>query len=207
MYYLIGYALGFCLYHYLCPLNYSTKYFFAHVIHNIAVMAYTIPTIMDVLSNPLSQDMYIFIPEKFCSFLAALHVYHLIFYKTGFDELYHHVLSVYFHFFPLNRMLLASLFFMTGLPGGVTYLMLILVKYNYITKLTEKRISKDLNLWVRMPGILFFASLLIVNMYQNYVLNSMMSTWQDLITLFFMVWNPIHFTETIIESFVKNKQD
>lgn len=207
MYYLIGYTLGFCLYHYLCPLNYSTKYFFAHVIHNIIVMGFTIPTILEVLSNPLMQDMYVFIPEKFCSFLAALHIYHLIFYKTGFDELYHHVLSVYFHFYPLNRMLLASLFFMTGLPGGITYLMLILVKYNLISKLTEKRISKNLNLWCRMPGILFFASLLILNIYHNYILNSIHPSYQDLITLFFMVWNPIHFTETIIESYVKNKSD
>ena len=207
MYYLIGYTLGFCLYHYLCPLNYSTKYFFAHVIHNIAVMAYTLPTIIDVLNNPIRQDSYVFIPEKFCSFLAALHVYHLIFYKTGIDELYHHVLSVYFHFFPLNRMLLASLFFMTGLPGGITYLMLILVKYEYIQKMTEKRISKNLNLWCRMPFILFFASILILNLYNNYVNFSNLPSIQDSLTLFFMIWNPIHFTETIIESYVKNKQD
>ena len=206
MYYLLGYTALFCLYHYLSPLNYSTKYFFAHVIHNVFVMLYTVPVILDLLNNPIQNELYVYIPEKFCSFLAALHVYHLIFYKISYDELYHHVLSVYFHFFPLNKMLLASLFFMTGFPGGLTYLMLILVKYNLIDKLTEKRISKDLNLWCRMPGILFFSSILILNLYNKYK-NNILPDIQDCLTLFFMVWNPIHFTETIVKSYTKTNTE
>ncbi len=91
-------------------------------------------------------------------------------------------------------MLLASLFFMTGIPGGITYLLLILVRYNYITKLTEKRISKHLNLWLRMPGILFFASILLLNMIKNPF------EIQNYLTLFYMIWNSIHFTKTITES-------
>jgi hypothetical protein len=199
MYYLIGYITLFCIYHYICPLNYATKYFFAHIIHNLLVMLYTFPVILNVLNNPIQENMYQFIPQEFCSFLAALHIYHLIFYKISYDEIYHHILSIYFHFYPLNKFLLASLFFMTGLPGGLTYLMLILVKYGYIQKITEKKISKNLNLWCRMPGILFFASLLFLNIYHNYKRGNTPSP-QDLITLFFMVWNPIHFTKTIVES-------
>ena len=204
MYYLIGYILLFCAYHKISPLNYATKYFFAHVMHNILVMAYTLPVILNILDNPIQENMYQYIPQKFCSFLAALHIYHLIFYKISYDEIYHHILSVYFHFYPLNKFLLGSLFFMTGLPGGLTYLMLILVKYGYMQKLTEKRISKNLNLWCRMPGILFFSSLLFLNIYHNYK-NNKIPEIQDLVTLFFMIWNPIHFSKTIVESVARSE--
>jgi hypothetical protein len=206
MYYLIGYTLLFCLYHKLCPLNYATRYFFAHVIHNLFVSIYTFSVILSLLNNPIQKNMYQYIPQEFCSFLAALHIYHLIFYKISYDEIYHHVLSIYFHFYPLNKFLLASLFFMTGIPGGITYLMLIFVKYGYMQKITEKKVSKNLNLWCRMPGILFFASLLFLNIYQNYK-NNIYPSIQDLLTLFFMVWNPIHFTKTIVESVTRIEEN
>lgn len=197
MLFLIFYILIFYSYHKICTLELQSRYFFAHFLHNILVAFFTVPTIKEVLINPIqnNQDLYILVPSYLTSILGALHIYHLTFYKIGFDEIFHHIFAIYFHFFKLNKMLLASLFFMTGLPGGITYLLLILVRYNFITKLTEKRISKHLNLWCRMPGILFFASILLLNMINNPF------EIQNYLTIFYMFWNSIHFTKTITESY------
>jgi hypothetical protein len=197
--YLPIYILLFIIYHKLCPLNFYSKYFFAHVLHNIGVIIYTIPIIKNILDFPLQEDLYIYTPSHICSLLGALHIYHLIYYKVTFDEAFHHICAIYFHFFPANKFLLANLFFMSGLPGGITYFLLILVKYNLIDSITEKKISTYLNLWCRMPGILFFSSILLINMYHNKF------NIQDYITFTFMVWNAIHFMKTIFISYLSKK--
>ena len=48
----------------------------------------------------------------------------------------------------------AGCFFISGLPGGCTYLMLGLVKLGWMRSIKEKRITANLNSWVRVPGIL-----------------------------------------------------
>lgn len=209
--YLSLYVGLFMAYHKYVPIVHSAKYFVAHAVHNILVMYYTYYVIQELLKDPLMEDnnyySYVHVPYKFCSLLGALHVYHMLISSHSIlkDEIYHHVLSVYFHFFSLNNYLLASLFFMTGLPGGITYILLTLVKYKLIGKLTEKVISKHLNLWCRLPGILFFTSLLALNIYNKYV-NNLPIYYQDYITFGFMFWNPIHFTHTIIVSYENAKR-
>ena len=189
----------FISYHKLCKLELQSRYFLAHIFHNILVAYFTTSTIKEIITNPIQENLYTHVPSYLTSILGALHIYHLIYYKISYDEIFHHIFAIYFHFFELNKLLLASLFFMTGIPGGITYLLLILVRYNFITKLTEKRISKHLNLWIRMPGILFFAFILLLNMFKNPF------NIQDYLTFFYMFWNSIHFSKTIIESYVQAK--
>ena len=43
---------------------------------------------------------------------------------------------------------------MNGLPGGIDYLLLILVKIGKIKSIEEKRINTYLNNYIRAPGIL-----------------------------------------------------
>ncbi len=197
MFYLILYTLCFCIYHKVFDfVDKNSRYFIAHVIHNIMVMIHTYPIIADLVSSPIRENMYVYVPEHICAVLASLHIYHMIYYGLSYDELLHHVLAIYFHFFELNICLYAGLFFMTGLPGGITYLLLVLVRYDYIESITEKRISTYLNLWIRMPFILLFASIILLNMYNK-------SNYMDFLTIGYMYWNAIHFTETIITSYHK----
>ena len=46
-------------------------------------------------------------------------------------------------------------FFISGLPGGVSYLLLGLQKLGLLESIVEKRVTANLNTWVRTPGILF----------------------------------------------------
>ena len=52
--------------------------------------------------------------------------------------------------------------FISGLPGGIDYFMLMLVKLGYINVLMQKRICAGLNTWLRAPGITYEAGLMYV---------------------------------------------
>ena len=44
-------------------------------------------------------------------------------------------------------------FFISGLPGGIDYLMLTLVKHGVIDVMVQKRTCASLNVWLRAPGV------------------------------------------------------
>ena len=48
-------------------------------------------------------------------------------------------------------------FFASGLPGGLDYVMLIMVKKGWMETLTEKRINSQIMVWLRAPGCLYHA--------------------------------------------------
>ena len=47
-------------------------------------------------------------------------------------------------------------FFISGVPGGVDYVLLTLVKEGYMRPIREKRMNCWINCWVRAPGIICF---------------------------------------------------
>jgi uncharacterized membrane protein (DUF485 family) len=47
-------------------------------------------------------------------------------------------------------------FFISGLPGGIDYLMLAAVKTGHLDSYTEKRVNCSINTWIRGPGITAF---------------------------------------------------
>jgi hypothetical protein len=112
----------------------------------------------------------------------SLHLLHLVAYPNRREDVIHHVvfgggfalLNFSCHFGPLVN---ALLFFITGylllifrhlsvnstssasgLPGGLTYLMLVKVKLNIMPALEEKRITSLLNTWLRAPGLVCVAA-------------------------------------------------
>jgi len=48
-------------------------------------------------------------------------------------------------------------FFASGLPGGLDYIMLVMVKQGWMSSLTEKRINSNIMVWLRCPGCLYHA--------------------------------------------------
>ena len=52
-----------------------------------------------------------------------------------------------------------SLFFLTGLPGGINYILLFLSRNKCMERLTQKRINNSLNLWIRAPGCISHSTL------------------------------------------------
>ena len=59
-------------------------------------------------------------------------------------------------------------FFMCGLPGGIDYFMLALVKFGSMSPFTEKAWNTRLNVWLRSPGLLLTAFCLILGRFDEH---------------------------------------
>lgn len=165
----------------------KAKWFFIHAIANIHVAIYAFPHVIAIISNPniissssSSQPSSIDDSQYFFTMMPLymvfiLHVYHIIrFFHTLTDEdLFHHFIFIPFVCIPgiivatlsPNVVMLINFiaFFMNGLPGGITYFMLVMVKHDLIPRHVEKQITMWINNYIRMPGLLFAVFLIYCN--------------------------------------------
>ena len=148
----------------------------------------------------------------------SLHIYHIINYfnKLIFDDWLHHILMCLFAL-PLciiidcGSLTGYSLFFLTGLPGGIDYFLLFLVKNNIINKFTEKKINRYLNLWIRCPGCISFTTIGILTTINNYdiLINKNKNKYVlyfILISNFLVYWNGLYYMSRVLENYVINKK-
>lgn len=172
-------CLGFlAVYDFCISRNTPGRWFHVHALANAITVIFAIPAMilwfkkpLDVGSavkyptpDPLAGDWLepeiLFHPcNDWCLLMVvAVHVYHCIAFDLSAQDIFHHMmfiptLGVYGGFGvkwgPIRNCLA---FFMSGLPGGVDYFNLVLQKRGLVDKLTVKRISSKLNVWIRGPG-------------------------------------------------------
>lgn len=116
-------------------LHRSSRYFALHVVANAISAACAFPDVVRAFANPLdcltgpSHTMWA------NSAVAAIHVYHVAFFALKPDEVFHHALFVTILCglaIPLKQVSGVGnnlgCFFLSGLPGGLDYVMLVGVK-------------------------------------------------------------------------------
>ena len=135
------------------------RWFFLHAAANAFVVVWGIKDCITTVDNP-SDAMA---QHHQCSsipggFVAAIHTYHVLRFKLGPGDIFHHVAFAGVGCFSnhlVNYGPLANLyfFFVCGLPGGIDYFLLGLVKCGRLAAMEEKRLNSTINLWVRAPGL------------------------------------------------------
>ncbi len=142
--------------HGLCR-HYSNKarWFQLHFVMNMFVTAFCLSDIRDIVYDV--NESYQPLSDHIAGSIALqLHVYHTLFFELTTIDKYHHISSVFLCFPPsilFNKKILSLFFFIgSGLPGGIDYLLLTLVKNNKMNYLTEKKWSSYINAYIRMPG-------------------------------------------------------
>ena len=121
-----------------------------YLIHGISNMFITIACINDVKQSYLNLNNFMNYPINYYPSIItlSLHSYHIINYynKLLFDDWLHHLLMCGVALpiginmnsgFLLNH----SLFFLTGLPGGINYINMFLTRNNIMNRLNQKRIN------------------------------------------------------------------
>jgi hypothetical protein len=136
----------------------KTRWFALHFVANMIISAMCLHDMWGLMKAPLcafSEASDSWVP----SYIAfGLHAYHLIaFTAVRMEDIVHHVLfagglAVFNFLMVWGRMTNTLLFFMTGFPGGVDYLMLVLVKTGRIERITQKKMCSFINTWCRVPG-------------------------------------------------------
>jgi hypothetical protein len=190
-------------------LNYFTSldgiYYLLHSLHNGVIIYLTGQEVF----NTLTDFNYIRSSSKNMLALEcvfALHLYHLAVYwrKFRMDDWLHHILMIGIAL-PIgwitnSKSLLGySLFFTTGLPGGIDYALLFLNRNNWLNRNTEKAINAWLNTWIRSPGCISHATLTLMLISVDTIMFSYM-WWYGIIAATLTFWNGQYFMRQIIEN-------
>jgi hypothetical protein len=143
--------------------DYPGRWFLLHAVWNLGITLACIPDVITTLRKP-SEACSPLKPYNLMPTLMSmsLHLYHVIapwFWKNlTKEDIFHHLIfaigglgsiSVLWTWGPGANF---AFLFLTGLPGGMDYFMLGLVKLNMMDRLGEKKINSFINAWIRGPG-------------------------------------------------------
>lgn len=136
--------------------------------------------------------------------VMSLHLFHGLAYKLNSDDIMHHTIMLLLLCMPLYNYLNTEfmgvtnycLFFLCGLPGGIDYYLMYLVETKTMLKLTEKRLNRHLNSWIRSIGILYGAFIC----YQGWLTN-MISLYHMIPTVIVLTWNAQYYNSLVSVSY------
>jgi len=185
--------------------RFQRPYYAVHVLHNAAVVALTWPDLVDTVTRFHEIQR---LPNNWDAIylVYALHFYHTALYWRSFrfDDWLHHVLMIGVALplgcvVPAGPLVGFSLFFTTGLPGGVGYAALWLERNGWLSRLREKQISQLMNVWIRAPGCVAQAALTLAMTFSSPL--STVSTflwWAGIVEALLNAWNGIYFMEQVV---------
>jgi hypothetical protein len=135
------------------------RYMAIHVVCNAYVVLVHLDEVYYTNVDP-SRAMWGYCDTKGTCAIFALHLFHIAFFRPlpPVDWLHHSIMVILM--LPLGYALQPGpllghgAFFTSGLPGGIDYFMLVLVKNKCINSMTEKYYNSIIQLWIRCPGCL-----------------------------------------------------
>jgi len=187
---------------YVIRLRYQKPYYAVHAIHNALLVAVTTSDVLTTFTDLHNLHLY---PTNWLAIqlCLALHLYHVMLYWKGFrsDDWLHHGLMIGVAL-PIGCIANAhtffgmSLFFTTGLPGGIDYVLLFANRNGWIHKLTEKRVNAFLNVWIRSPGCAAMAALGLAGLCSQSRFGVL--DWLAIVPCLLTYWNGQYFMEQVI---------
>jgi hypothetical protein len=150
----------------------STLHFFTmHVFFNAWVTYMCVEEAVTLFWNPLDNlRTYVKDSSMATAGIGAFHFYHMVgFSKLTTEDLIHHIVSCGLVValglsFPYGNVGGLCDIVMCGVPGGIDYIMLILVKLGWLHKTTEKYWNRWLNLLCRFPGMALAFYLILISL-------------------------------------------
>ena len=197
----------------------KNRWFLLHCLANLFVTYTSFMGFLICLKDPVNSmnnqkfpnSGYILHPSSLwpISMINSLHIYHMLFYKLDNNDLFHHLLFIptvgflgqFYSWGPIRSFLSM---FISGLPGGKDYFSLYLYKKNYISKLTQKKCSFLLNIFIRAPFICFNFFL----HYLGYIYN--ITTIHPSINFFVAslgIFNAMYYLKSSTESYINHKNN
>ena len=187
----------------------TTRWFLLHSIINFIVVYYSLNDVYTCLIY--SSDCYR-IPWnnnsiKVYNYATLLHIYHCIFFKLTKDDYLHHFLMVVICgtlCYKLKSIISSfALFFLTGLPGAIDYMLLYLVKTNKINSIVEKRIYTFLSAYIRAPGCTYTLAIGMNGIFNYYNNQDYKNLLILSLTIFLIFWNGQYYFMKSHESYIR----
>lgn len=186
----------------------NNPYYLVHAIHNGFIVYLTAPDVIATITDFQNITTYS-ANSKAISLCFALHIYHILQYfkKLRFDDWLHHILMIGFAL-PVTLVVDAytligfSLFFTTGLPGGIDYTLLFMVRNGWLDRMTEKRVNAWMNTWIRAPGCTAQAICNVVSVFASDLPYDSVGFYLRLMPAVLVYWNGQYFMRQVVEDTV-----
>lgn len=191
------------------------RYFVLHTITNLIISISVLPDVFNVVTDPLGTLAQIHcwaFPTGAC---FAIHFYHML--APGFTlypvDWLHHVLMVVLGCpaivaAQVGPIMNFNLFFICGVPGGIDYLMLALVKERIMLPLTEKKHNNTIQVWIRAPALVITAALCWVQLHIHGSLYGSVPLYLVGLRMFCIIidyWNGLYFMQRVCGNFCVTK--
>lgn len=181
--------------------NELARWYFLHSFLNGLICLYSLKPMYFFIQDPIYHTLN---PIHCCetnTICMCLHIYHLLFFKCTSDDIFHHLGFVVIggilqNLYNYGFMLPFYMFFICGLPGGIDYFLLGLVKLNKLSKEKRLKISVKLNNWIRVPGvILSWNYVILFFIYGN---KNLSDYFAIIIGTFCSVYNTLYYNEMVL---------
>ena len=190
----------------------QTKWYLVHTVGNAVIVGLVAKDTLKTLADPINSFGDI---ENYHGLdnvrswpivvMSSIHLYHILLYfreMTGIDWIHHlgsgGLVGSICTFYIRGGIVNHGLMFLCGLPGGIDYGLLSLNDLGYIDRMTEKRINRYLNMYIRLPGILSNAYAgVVAYLYGNFPYNATLGILVALLNC----WNAIYFAQRVTENY------
>ena len=192
----------------------KARWFLLHAVANAGVVFCHWDEVLAVYKDPFNC-MNIVPDTSGTMIVLAVHVYHVCMFFKHLDliDWIHHILMC-FVILPIGwylrpgALLGHGAFWASGLPGGIDYVLLVLVKRRIIEPLTEKRINTHIQTWIRAPFCLFHSLFVWITFLQwkdHHPLLKENQMWVMYLIATFLTclsyyWNAMYFCSRVISS-------
>ena len=192
----------------------TTRYFLLHVLCNGFVTVVHMDDVIISYLDPLTAMKSLPTDTQGAAVIAAVHFYHILFYQPlPIVDWVHHAVMILL-MLPLAVALNAGAllghgaWFSSGFPGGLDYLMLVLVKYSFMDSLREKQMNSFIQTWIRAPGCIYHSLWTWIGWrihYDYVVANSYLPSWAVSPALFVVMitffWNGMYFQTRVVANY------
>ena len=148
-------------------LNPKGRYFALHLVANAVITVAAYPgLIRGLTADPVTVFSGPSNTMVANSVICAIHLYHCVAFKLRWDDIFHHLtfacilcgLAIPFKQIGgvANNF---GCFFLSGVPGGIDYFMLVCVYQGLMDKATQKKYYSLINVYLRGPSMVIYAFL------------------------------------------------
>ena len=191
--------------------NDKARWFLLHAWFNAAVVVMVLPEALNCLINPLTPSAHDDFREGLTSLVStaaigAFHIYHALRYSLTTEDVIHHsvnagIVVVLAVLIPWGNMVDLSNLAMCGLPGGIDYAMLYLVKVGSMDRMTEKRYNRFLNIGIRWPIMYIVSYIMFLRLYYHYYHLSFSFILISVLSLIVHGGNALYYADRVVGNY------
>ena len=183
----------------------KSRYFALHIVANTLSCIFSWP---DVKRALLDDPLHAFSGPSCSMFansaVASIHLYHIIAFPLRGEDIFHHLTFVVVLCglaIPFKQTGGAAnnlgCFFLSGLPGGLDYVSLVLEKQGAITRTAQKKFCAFINVWLRGPSMSVYLFIGLQALWRGSFTTPM---WTIIVVVFLHFTNGQYYARQAVES-------